>query len=58
VSELTKQILEVHLLNFDKDIYGEKIKVIFIKKIRDEKKFDSVDDLKAQITSDVESVKC
>lgn len=51
-----KPILEVHILNFDKDIYGEKIKVTFLKKIRDEKKFNSLDELKAQINEDVETV--
>lgn len=53
VSEQAKQILEVHLLNFDKDIYGEKLKVSFLKKIRDERKFDSLDELKLQIKEDI-----
>lgn len=48
-----KQVLEIHILSFDKDIYGEKIKVTFLKKIRDEKKFGSLDELKEQIKSDV-----
>jgi len=51
-----RSILEVHILNFDKDIYGEKIKVNFLKKIRDEKKFDSLDELKAQIQEDIHSI--
>jgi riboflavin kinase/FMN adenylyltransferase len=51
-----KSVLEVHILNFDKNIYGEKIKVNFLKKIRDEKKFGSLDELKAQIQEDVETV--
>ncbi|MBR1753406.1 bifunctional riboflavin kinase/FAD synthetase [bacterium] len=49
-------ILEVHILNFEKDIYGEKIKVEFIKKIRDEKKFGSLEELKNQISKDVKAV--
>lgn len=48
-----RSTLEVHILNFDKEIYGEKIKTTFIKKIRDEKKFDSLDDLKNQIQQDI-----
>jgi len=44
--------LEVHLFDFDHDIYGQEIIVSFIKKIRDEQKFDSFDDLKVQIQSD------
>lgn len=54
VTRTGKQLLEVHILDFDKDIYGEKIKVNFIKKIRDEKKFDSIDELQEQIRRDVE----
>lgn len=53
VSHNEKPILEVHILNFDKDIYGDKIKVNFLKKIRDEKKFGSLDELKAQIKEDI-----
>lgn len=48
-----KPILEVHILNFNKDIYGKKIKVTFLKKIRDEKKFNSLDELKLQIKEDI-----
>lgn len=46
-------VLEVHILNFEKDIYGEKIKVSFLKKIRDEKKFPSLNELKTQISKDI-----
>lgn len=56
VSNDGKQVLEIHILNFDKDIYGEKIKVNFLKKIRDEKKFDSLDELKEQIKEDINEV--
>jgi riboflavin kinase/FMN adenylyltransferase len=44
--------IEVHILNFDKDIYGEKISVIFRKKLRDEKKFDNLEQLTAQMSRD------
>lgn len=57
ISDNSKPVLEVHILNFDEDIYGEKIKVNFIKKIRDEKKFNSLDELKSQIQKDVNSIK-
>lgn len=53
VCEYEKPVLEVHILNFDKDIYGEIIRVEFLKKIRDEKKFNSLDELKAQIKADI-----
>jgi riboflavin kinase/FMN adenylyltransferase len=49
----TRNVLEVHLLNFNKDIYGQRIQVQFIEKIRDEIKFASLDLLKQQIAKDV-----
>jgi riboflavin kinase/FMN adenylyltransferase len=44
--------IEVHILNFDKDIYGGKISVSFRKKLRDEKKFDNLEQLTAQMGRD------
>ncbi len=46
--------VEVHILDFDTDIYGRKIKVNFLKRIRDEEKFDSLDALSSQIRKDIE----
>ena len=40
--------VEVHLLDFDQDIYGQKIKINFMKRLRDEIKFDSLDALTDQ----------
>lgn len=48
--------LEVHLFDFDRDIYGEILSVSFVKKIRDEKKFSDLDELKQQIVEDVAQV--
>jgi riboflavin kinase/FMN adenylyltransferase len=48
-----RRILEVHILDFSDDIYGQDIEVIFHEKLRDEKKFSSVDELKKQIAADV-----
>jgi riboflavin kinase/FMN adenylyltransferase len=48
-----QRILEVHLFDFDREIYGRDIEAQFLQKLRDEKKFDSVDTLKAQIAEDV-----
>ena len=45
--------LEVHLLNFSSDLYGQHVSVIFFKKLRDEKKFKSLEELKEQIKLDV-----
>lgn len=49
--------VETHILNFELDIYGESIEVEFISKLRDEKKFNGVEELISQISSDIESVK-
>lgn len=57
VENIEKPVLEVHMLDFDKNIYNQEIKVTFLKKIREEKKFGSKDELKAQIKQDVDSLK-
>ena len=56
VSDSHSCSLETHILDFDKDIYGQKISVEFLKMIRQEKKFDSIDDLKAQIFLDIAEI--
>lgn len=48
-----KPLLEVHLFNFAEDIYGQCIEVIFRKKLRNEQKFDSFQQLRAQIQQDI-----
>jgi riboflavin kinase / FMN adenylyltransferase len=45
-------LLEVHLLDFDGDLYGREMEVEFIERIRDELRFDSLDALKAEIERD------
>ena len=49
--------LEVHLFDFNEVIYGRKLQVNFHQKLRDEKKFDSLDHLKTQIALDVDRAK-
>jgi len=44
--------IEVHIFNFNKNIYGKTLKIEIIKRIRDEKKFPSIEDLKIQIEKD------
>lgn len=44
--------IEVHILDFDKNIYGEEVKVGWYKRIRSEKKFDGIESLKTQIEKD------
>jgi len=48
-----KLLLEVHVLDFADDLYGQHVRVEFLHKIRDEMKFDSLDALKTQIGKDV-----
>ena len=47
-----RKTIEVHLLDFDENIYGEHIRVHLRKRLRDEQKFASVEHLYAQIKKD------
>jgi len=47
----------VHLLDFAGDLYGQRIAVEFLHKVRDEEKFSSVDALVASITGDVKKIR-
>lgn len=49
--------LEVHLFDFDGDLYGERLDVEFLTKLRDEKKFESLDALKAAIAVDQQAAR-
>ncbi len=49
--------VEAYLLDFDGDLYGRIVDVGFTRRIREEKKFSGVDELKAQIQSDVEAAR-
>jgi riboflavin kinase/FMN adenylyltransferase len=51
------ETIEIHIFDFDKDIYGKNLKVCFLKKIRKEKKFDSLTSLKNQLKKDEENCK-
>ena len=55
--DLVKPLLEVHLFDFDRDIYGEYIHVDFIRHLRDEERFESIDDLVAQMKIDEENAR-
>jgi riboflavin kinase/FMN adenylyltransferase len=57
VTDSSKAVLEVHLLDFDSDLYGEHITVIFRHKIRDEQKFASLEALQLRIAIDVQTVR-
>jgi len=53
----TKALLETHLFDFDDEIYGEHVDVAFLHHIREERKFESFEDLKAQIVRDAEAAR-
>ena len=53
----TKPILEVHIFDFDEDIYGKYIHVDFIAWLRDQVKFDMVEDLVAQMDVDADNAR-
>lgn len=47
-----RRSIEVHVFDFDSEIYGEPIELIFFRKLREEQKFSSIDRLKDQLTLD------
>ncbi|HJT81166.1 MAG TPA: bifunctional riboflavin kinase/FAD synthetase [Chthoniobacterales bacterium] len=52
-----QRILEIHLLDFDREIYGQEMEVRFLQYLRPEKKFPSVDVLVRQIEADVQQAR-
>lgn len=55
VNNTIKPIAEAHIINFNENLYGKKVRLEVIKKIRDEKKFENLDELKAQIDKDIKN---
>ncbi|MGI9554059.1 MAG: riboflavin kinase, partial [Thermodesulfobacteriota bacterium] len=53
----SKLLIETHIFDFSRNVYGSDINVEFVKRLRDEKKFDSVDDLISQIKLDIDDVR-
>lgn len=52
-----KLTVEAHILDFDADIYGEDVRLEFVRRVRPEMKFAGLEALKAQIAADVEEVR-
>jgi len=50
-------ILEVHVLDMDRDLYGKQVRVAFIDRIRDERRFASGDELATQIHADIDTAR-
>jgi riboflavin kinase/FMN adenylyltransferase len=57
VTDETRRTVEAHLLDFNKDLYGLNIALDFFERLRGEQKFASVQELVAQIKSDVETTR-
>lgn len=57
VSSNSEITVETHIIDFSEDIYGKKIKIEFIKRIRNVIKFDNLEELKKQIQKDIEYAK-
>ena len=55
--DLEQKLMEVHILDFCGDLYDKEIEVLFLDFIREIKKFDSTNDLKAQLTADLTATK-
>jgi len=49
--------VEAHLLDFEGDLYGQELEIIFGEKLRDEKKFGSLEELREQIGRDVQDAR-
>ena len=49
-----RTIVETHIFAFDRDLYGATLRVGFVQRLRDERAFESLDLLKAQIGADCE----
>jgi riboflavin kinase/FMN adenylyltransferase len=49
--------VEAHLLDFGRDIYGQTLELVFLKKLREERKFSGVEALRAQIAEDVQQAR-
>lgn len=56
INSFKNPVLEVHILDFNKEIYGENLRVYFKLPLREEKKFNSIKELKEAISNDIKSV--
>jgi len=57
ISNMSEKTIETHILDFEDDIYGLSFKIEFVKRLRDEHKFASLQELKEQLVKDRENAK-
>jgi len=53
----SERIIEVFVFDYNKDLYGREMKIDLVERLRDEKKFDTVEDLKEKMKEDVENTR-
>jgi riboflavin kinase / FMN adenylyltransferase len=53
----TEPLLEVHLLDIDRDIYGEYVAVDFLQRLRDERRFESLEEMRPHILRDIDAAR-
>ena len=52
VDQSGRTTIETHIFDLDRDLYGQPIRVSFVQRLRDERAFESLDALRAQIDAD------
>ena len=52
-----RPVIEAHVFDFDRDLYGQRVRLSFVQRLRDERAFPDVDALRAQIDADVRSAR-
>lgn len=57
VTDSNRPVLEVFLFDFDGELYGRRVRLDFLRKLRDEEKYPTLDELKAQIARDVRATR-
>lgn len=57
IGNLSHNIIETNILDFSEDIYGKSIEVSFVERIRDERKFNSIEELVVRIAEDVKKIR-
>ena len=50
-------LLETHVIDFQGDLYGRRLRITLVEKIRDEKRFSSISDLKDQLIRDYDAIR-
>jgi riboflavin kinase/FMN adenylyltransferase len=56
-ADTERPVIEAHVLDFDQELYGQRVRISFVQRLRDERGFPDVDALRAQIDADVRSAR-